>query len=69
MSEYLDKGPFTGTSSLPFSSGSSFSVYTSIIDPITNNRITLQKQYNRFKELFLKLNPFKGFGIPINTTL
>ena len=56
------------TSSLPFTAGSASSVYTFIIDPITHERITLYNNAERFKELFLLLNPFKGFGIPINTT-
>ena len=41
LTEYLDKGPFVATSSLPFTAGSPSSVYTFIIDPIKHERITL----------------------------
>ena len=40
MSEYLDRGPFVATSSLPFTSGSPSSVYIYMIDPEDNVRIT-----------------------------
>ena len=33
LSEYFDIGPFTGTSSLPFSTAKMSSLYTFILDP------------------------------------